>query len=190
MYLWLAIDVDRQLAWARRATEQLSPSIGDGNPALTLPLHVSLRMSFPIPKQDAPDLIRRIDAYFGTILPFRIAARKIEKCGDTVRIRMRGGRMLRKIHRDLLALTQREFGIPPHPLDGDFVFHTTLFVHSDARAVDRAYAALRQIPLPKYLTASRLLVGCSETGRADDYRVLHATKLSPAVMRSDPFDRQ
>ena len=42
MYIWLAIDVDDQLASLRAAAQRVTDELYAGNPALTLPLHISL----------------------------------------------------------------------------------------------------------------------------------------------------
>ena len=67
-------------------------------------------------------------------------------------------------------MLSERFGIGLHEYDLDFLFHTTLFMDSDAEKVRRGYEAIKNIPLPSVLRANRFLIGSSPEGKLGTFR--------------------
>lgn len=178
MYIWLAIDVDDQLASLRAAAQYVTDELSAWNPVLTLPLHISLRISFPVEDALSARVIDRIAGYFATLQPFSVTPDKIERHGLVVWLKMTPNDHLRRIHDDLVCMLQEEFGVRPHPFDNDFLYHASLFLSADEANVAVAFTALQAAEYPAELTAHRLVIGESETGSAGEYRIRQAYTLS------------
>lgn len=172
MYLWLAIDVNEQLRQLRAQAEECSRRLHAQNPALTLPLHVSLRISFPLDNMTWEAAVKEIEQYYASLRPFDMEPQGIEAYGEVVWLKIKENPALSVIHRELVALLLAEYGVLPHEFDKAFLYHASLFMDPDPARLDAAYALLRHAPYPERLTAQRLLIGCSETGRAGEYRVI------------------
>ncbi len=177
MYIWLGIDVNEQLNTLREKTTKVTQMLNSLNSALTLPLHISLRISFPVDDAISGDVINRIREYYLTLSPFAVTVQGIEKNGNVVWIKMAENDVLKKIHKDLVDILLKEFGVQPHDFDSSFIFHATLFMDNDGSKVDEAYSILQQEILPEKLMADKLVIGCSETGRAGEYRVVKEFEL-------------
>lgn len=171
MYIWLAINVDEQLSHLRSDVKRVTDDLCVSNHALTLPLHISLRISFYVEDAIFEQVVDRIGAYYATLSPFAVETDKIELNVNIVWLKMIENRWLEKIHRDLVEIMLDEFAVPPHPFDSAFLFHTTLFMDGESGHAEAAYNCLQQTACPSILTVNRLVIGCSETGRAGDYRV-------------------
>ena len=172
MYVWLAIDVDEQLKALRSRTEQVTAQLACFNSALTLPLHISLRMSFPIEDAAFESAVNRIERWYRTLSPFQIAVQGMERNRNVVWLKIAGCPELERLHSEVVRLLQEEYGIGLHPFDQDFRFHASLFLNSDENKAAEAFSLLQNESLPFTLTASRFVIGCSETGRAGEYRVI------------------
>lgn len=177
MYIWLAIDVNEQLNSLRKNTTKVTEKLNSLNGALTLPFHISLRISFPVDGAISGAVIDRIHQYYLTLSPFVIAVQGIEKNGNVVWIKMAENDVLKKIHTDLVDILLKEYGVQPHAFDSSFIFHATLFMDKNVSKVDEAYSLLRQENLPAKLIADKLVIGCSETGRPGEYRVVKEFEL-------------
>lgn len=172
MYLWYAANADGPLSALRARARQATLALRSANPVLTLPLHVSLRISFPVADGVFARAVSRTEACFASLAPFEIRTAGIEKNGSVVWLKMAENATLRALHQRLVALHEAEFGVAPHAFDRAFVYHASLFMDEDAAKLDAAYAALRGAPYPKAILVTSLLAGCSQTGRAGEYRVI------------------
>ena len=171
MYIWCAIDLDNQLGEIRKHAEEASDALGVGNPALTLPLHISLKISCEIDDSRFDEAAGEISAHFSGINPFEIMPIGIEICGGVVWIRHRECRELTELHRWLVRLFEEKYSSKPHPFDLEFAYHSSLFV-GDEEDARRAYEILKDASLPDRFTAREFVIGCSESGRAGEYRVI------------------
>lgn len=170
MYLWLAINLDEQLSDVRVKAEKIEQSIAPQNSAFTLPMHVSLKISFFLPDEDYDAAHVAISEYFKTIAPFDIETDGIERENSIVWIRMKKNESLNRIHCDLDNLMAEKFGVVQHPFDMDFKFHTTLFIDADLDKVNAAYQALNSLSIPSNLRAKTFIIGSSETGEIGTYK--------------------
>ncbi len=177
MYIWLAIDVNEQLNTLREKSAKVTQMLNSSNSALTLPFHISLRISFLVDDAISGAVIDRISKYYLTLSPFVISVQGIERKGNVVWIKMADNYELKKIHKDLVDILLMEYGVQPHDFDRSFIFHATLFMDNVGSKVDEAYSLFRQEMLPDKLMADKLVIGCSETGRAGEYRVVKEFEL-------------
>ena len=172
MYIWTGIDVDEQLAGIRERVRQLEKEEGVKNSNLTLPFHISLKISFEMDEARAPEVIRTLETYYRKQKPFEIPVSGIEYHTAITWIRMRENETLDRLHDGLNELLQTRFGVPLHEYDRDYLFHTTLCLDEDAALVRRFYDKLKDVPLPAVLRAERFLIGASPAGALGTYRVV------------------
>lgn len=172
MYLWVAIDVDEQLKGLRNKIAWIGGQVGSSNAALTLPLHISLRISFQAEDSVVEEAVRRISGYYAELSPFEVEVQGIEQNGNIVWLKMKGNQELDRIHHDLVDIFLKEYGVLPHAYDRAFLYHTTLWMGEDALKAKEAYAYLAQEELPDKLMAKKFVIGCSESGRSGEFRVI------------------
>lgn len=178
MYIWTAIDVDSQLAALRRKAEAVTSSIGSDNSALTLPLHISLRISFPADDARFEEIIGYIARYLGSQSPFAVEVQGIENFKNIVWLKVKSNPRLQEIHTWLVDSLARKYGIGTHAFDSDFMYHISLFTDDDPAKAAAAYTALSSEPVPPSLAADRFVIGVSESGRAGEYRVAREIALN------------
>lgn len=171
MYLWTGIDIDDQVAPIRERVRQLESELGVVNSNLTLPFHISLKISFEMDEARADEVTEALTAYYRNLHPFEIPVKGIEYHTTIAWIRMKENPILNRIHDDLDRLLLDCFGVGLHEYDRDYLFHTTLCMDENAALVRRFYEALRDEPLPAVLTAGRFLIGASPAGALGTYRV-------------------
>lgn len=170
MYIWTAIDLDSQLTSLRGQAKAATDASAAPNHALTLPLHVSLRISFFIHDAQAPSCMDAIERILRSTAAFPMAAQQIELQGDTVVwLGITPSDALTRLHETLIRHMQEAFGVPPHPFDLNFRYHASLFIGGNASA---AFSRVKDAPIPSSLTAGHFVIGTSETGRPGTYRVV------------------
>ncbi len=173
MYLWIGIDVEDDLEALKIKTRKIEREIGFAHSNFTLPLHISVKISFPIKEHLREAIIDDILAYYHTLSPFALTPTGIE-CEDTiVWVRYKQSAALDKIHDALNALLHDRYGVGLHEYDLDYKFHTTCFMDENVEKIQRAYALIKDEPLPASVMASRFVIGYSESGALGTYRILH-----------------
>lgn len=170
VYLWTAISLEDRLPDLRRAAERVGADIGAANPSLTLPMHISLKISCQVKTKDLPKIVARITNLLSDSGSHEIIPECIERCGGVVWIRHRADAGLIRLHNSIVHILRDEYAIMPHEFDLDFAYHTTLFYGEEADA-EKAYDMLKNTPLPDSLTSAGYLIGTSESGKAGEYRV-------------------
>ncbi|MBQ9301156.1 MAG: 2'-5' RNA ligase family protein [Clostridia bacterium] len=172
MYIWTGIDVDSQLAQAREAARRIENEIGFAHSNFTLPLHISLKKSFPAADEKAGDIMDCLARFYQSQSPMEVAVRGIEKEETIIWIMLERSAALNALHDRLLSLLGEKYGVLPHEYDLDYKFHTTLFMDGDRKKIHRAYALIQNVPVPERLRLDRFAVGASATGALGTYRVL------------------
>ena len=76
MYIWVAVDVDQQLKGLRDQVVRITEAIHSDNSALTLPFHISLRISFQTEDSLCEEVVNRISDYFLTLSAFQVDIEK------------------------------------------------------------------------------------------------------------------
>jgi 2'-5' RNA ligase len=168
MYLWIAVDLEDQLQEIRQELDQVGRLLFSNDPALTLPLHISLKISFEVDDSLASDVRSTVREYLSSLEIFNITPDCVESMGNLTWIRMSDSRELCEIHNGLDLLMEKNFGVPQHVFDRDFIFHTTLFAATDPHKLENIF----DLPLlPNSLEVSRFIIGSSKSGLAVTYSV-------------------
>ena len=76
--IWVGIGVDSQLRSIRERISKLEQELAIPNSNLTLPFHISLKMSFSVDRSKSNEVINAIEAYYRTVKPFQIPVQGIE----------------------------------------------------------------------------------------------------------------
>ena len=189
MYIWTGIDIDAQLAGVREKVRRLEREQKVKNSNLTLPFHISLKMSFPVEKDRTDAVTECLEQYYRSLSPFEIPVAGIEYHSTITWIRMKENESLNRIHDSLNELLLSRFGVGLHEYDRDYLFHTTLAMDNDAAMVRRMYEALKDEPLPAVLLAKHFLIGASENGALGTYKVTKRIVLQKESL-SDPVGKR
>ena len=171
MYIWLGIDVDSQLNEIKQEAKRVEREIGFIHSNFTLPLHISLKISFKIDDNLVDKLISDISNFFNTIKPFDIQVEGIEYDQTITWIRMKNNQSLNLIHDELNKFLLEKYDIPLHEYDLDYKFHTTLFMDDDSCKVKKAYDLIKTFEVPLTLRANKFLIGKSKEGKLGTYKV-------------------
>ena len=172
MYIWVGIDVDSQLSAIKEQTKKSEEAIGFAHSNFTLPLHVSLKISFNINEEDYEAIVSDIEDIYRRFDSFHIAVKGIECLDNICWIMMKKCEELNRLHDELNGMLLEKHGIPLHEYDTDYKFHTTLFMDSDFDKVRAGYLSVRDCALPDTLLASRFVIGCSPTGALGSFKVV------------------
>ena len=170
-YIWIGIGVDGQLASIRVRVAELEKEWAVADSNLTLPFHISLKMSFPM-RGRADEAIALLEAYFRGQSGFEIPVKGYEYLGNIAWIRMSENEDLDRIHDELNQMLYDDFGVGLHEYDRDYLFHTTLFMDENAEKVRRCYDAILETPCPARLSVEHYLIGVSNSGALGSYRVV------------------
>ncbi len=175
IYVWCAVDLNRQLKDQREAAEGVGEELGVSNPALTLPLHISLKISCRIGRSRVKKAVKTIGKRLSKSVHLEIKPLCIERCGGVVWIRHEESPQLKALHEWLVRLFKTRYGVTPHEFDLDFAYHSSLFVGDEVTS-EAAYELLRDIPLPERLIADGFVIGISESGKAGEYKVVQSVR--------------
>lgn len=171
MYIWAGIDVDTQLSGIKEKAKLIDQQIGFKNSCFTLPLHISLKTSFPLDKPMCNYVIEEINRYFASLKPFEIHIDKLEMYDHIMWIRMRRNAELDKVHDELNKLLLSKYNILLHEYDLDYKYHTTLFMSDKKEEIHQAYQLMQNIELPQSICANQFIIGTSETGELGSYKI-------------------
>ena len=172
MYIWVGADVDSQLGEIKDLTKDTEKALGIFPSVLTLPLHISLKISFCVDDQIVDEVLHSVSEIYKTITPFQIRTKKIERRGKIVWIRMKKSLKLDSIHRRLDKVLNEKHGVELHDFDRRYLFHTTLFMCENDGKRSAAYEAVKKASLPKKLRIDRLVIGTSPDGTVGTYQVI------------------
>ena len=171
MYIWIAIDVNEQVRELRKFAERYVKKHGSTSPTLTLPFHISLKISFRIPNEKCQEVICDIREYCKTLKPFTIPVEGLERSGTIIWLTMQESEELNRIHEDLDELLLTKYGVAQHMFDKSFVFHTSVLIMNDDEHLCKAYEEINGTPIPYELKAERVIIGSSTSGMAGTYCV-------------------
>jgi len=174
MNLWCAIDIDDQLVEIRKATERLTDELVIENLALSLPLHVSLRISFDIPDERKDEVLAAIKDYLSNVRSFEFETLCLELSSNIVWIRMKDNPMLSSIHDGLCQMLIDRFGVPLMPFDRCFIFHSTLAFTDNNEKASKLFQRMKDIRIPDSFMAKSFVIGISATGNPGEFRVVES----------------
>ena len=172
MYVWIGIDVDSQLDKIKEKAQKIEQNIGFKNSNFTLPLHVSLKISFFIEDNIFESVKADIINIFDDFNAFDISVKGVELENNICWIRMERNSSLDGLHDRLNSVMLEKHGIPMHEYDMDYKFHTTLFMDDDINKVRNAYSELGEVYVPNKLMANKFVIGTSESGALGTYKVV------------------
>lgn len=175
MYLWVGINVDNSLSAVREKAENIEKEVGNDLSCYTLPLHVSLKISFEVNEKDREQVVASILDLYESLEPFDLKVKGIENEGNIVWIRYAENQLISDLKTKMNAMLTERFGIGLHEYDYDFIFHTTLFM-GDEKKNALAFEKIKDIPLPKKVTANCFSVGFSESGELGTFKILREVK--------------
>lgn len=172
MFIWTAIDVDEQLLDIKREAKRIEKVIGFQESNITLPMHISLKISCSIPDEKYDEVVGYINELFENIPKFEIKVNRVELHENIAWIAMESNEYLEMLHTSLDKLFWEKYQIQPHKFDLDFKFHTTLFLDGDEAKVKEAFLMIKDIELPETLTANKFVIGMSPEGKIGTYKVM------------------
>ncbi len=176
MYIWIAIDVDDQLSSIRKEAKQIEEIVEFNESNITLPMHISLKISCPIPDDKYEEVLRDIKGILQDAQSFEIKTKRIELHDTIAWIQMEHNEYLEKLHASLDKLFLDKYDVPPHKFDLDFKFHSTLFLDGDAEKVKQAFLLIKDVSLPPTLIADKFVIGTSPDGKIGTYKVMEEIK--------------
>ena len=177
MYIWVGIEVESQIAEIKKSAFEIEKKIGFENSNFTLPMHISLKISFPVDDSVANDVIYDIEQLYRLVTPFEIDVDRIECYENISWIRYKQNDKIDEIHDRLNAMLFEKYGVGLHEYDCDYKFHTTLFMENNEEKIRMAYEMIKNVYLPKMISVNKLLIGVSESGKLGSYRVFREVNI-------------
>ena len=171
MYIWIGINVDEQISIIKDKAYAIEKSLKLMNSNFSLPLHISLKISFEVEDSVYLNVIQRITEYYQTLNSFEVEVKGIEKYEGIIWIRMLHNERINKIHDDLNEILMSKFNVGLHEYDLDYIFHTTLFMDNNTEKINKAYDLIRDEVLPSKLVATKFVIGVSESGKLGTYSI-------------------
>ena len=176
MYIWIGCGLPSEFECAIRSRcLELNGDIGLGTVAFSLPQHISLKISFEAGAH-TPEILDAVEALLRQEKQFYVNINAIETAGSILWITFQENPVPQRLHHLLDSTLEQAFGIPQHPFDKDFLFHSTLFLGEPERLA-RMQAGLSGFALPPDLVVDTFLLGLSETGEAGSFRVVRQIKV-------------
>ena len=176
MYIWVGCKLPESFEREIRSRcLELNHAIGLDTVAFSLPQHVSLKISFQSERYD--EIIAYLTGFLSVQKPFSLRIRQAEQAENILWMPVAENEVLRQLHVRLDTLLERRFGIGQHKFDKCFLFHSTLFVDSDAGKIAHMQETLAQYPTERELAVDTFLLGLSETGKSGAYRVIQQIKV-------------
>ena len=175
MYIWVGINVDRQILSLKEKVRATENKLGFQNSNFTLPFHISLKISFLIDDCDFDHIIEDIRNIYKSTAPFEIEVKGIEWENNIAWIRMKENSDLTSLSQRINQMLLEKYRIPLHEYDLDFKFHTTLFMDDDREKVRIAFDEVKACPLPDKLIVNRLLIGGSPAGKLGTFNIIEET---------------
>ena len=177
MFIWSGINIEDQLPELKSLKNEIEEKLSITDTVVTLPLHVSLRISSQVQDEISHCLINDILEFYKALAPIEILTDGIEREGDIIWLRFKENDEINGIHNHLCALMEERYNIPYHPFDLEFKYHTTLFFGIGEEKLTAAYDLLRDAKTPTFVTLNRPVIGSSESGLAGTYKVIHTVEI-------------
>lgn len=177
MYIWVGIKTEDHLLPIKEAAMKAEKAVGFESSCYTLPMHISLKMSFSVSEADFISIISDIEKLLSSISPFTVKIKGVETEDVIVWIRMEDDYVLNGIHDSLNTMLLSKYGIGLHEYDCDYKFHTTLFMDEDSDKLKKAYELIKDSPIPREMHLDTFVIGTSDSGRLGTYTVIKEIKV-------------
>ena len=172
MFIWVAVDLNKQLKTVRNIAINLNKKYGLNDLALLLPQHLSLKISFFVPDEKANLAIEFLQNYLKKQKPFSLTAQGFESQSGIVWLKFNATKTLKKMHNELDALMLENFNVKQHEFDLNFAYHSTLFINLNGEQANAVMHDLKEQPFLKNVNANAFIIGTSHTGKAGTYSVI------------------
>ena len=164
MFLWVALKINDAFAYnLRKKCVELNKSINLSMQALSLPAHISLKITFDIKENDKQTLIDTIKKVVKPYLPMSVKTSCIEKVNNIIWVKFKDNDQLTSLH-NALDETLYKYGILQHEFDKNFIFHSTLFIDENINLIDTMYEIIKDEDVSDTLILDTLLIGESSDG--------------------------
>lgn len=176
MYIWVGCKLPEAFEQEiRSCCLELNKEIGLDTVAFSLPQHVSLKISFQSERYQ--EIIEDLTAYLAAQEPFSLRIQSAQQAGNILWMPVAENQNLDRLHKELDARLENRFGIGQHEFDKCFLFHSTLFMDSDAERIAQMRDALAKFPIERELRTDTFLLGLSETGKPGECRIVRQIKV-------------
>jgi len=187
MFLLSAFYIEDSFRQLREEAIRIGEETGVLCPLKVLPMHISIRKSVDLGSNSMDDVVRAICDYYSSVEPFSVDVEGFELGEGIIWLRMKENAKLREIHNHMVDMMQSRFSIEPHELDPVFIFHSTVFMDSRAD-LKPAFERISEIPLPKTIRIRNFMIGTSENGIPETYRIYKHYRLGPDVSVGDRWE--
>lgn len=172
MYMWIGCKLPRFYeSEIRRHCLALNERINLNTTAFSLPQHVSLKISFPVPNDQTEELIAFLHGWLREVKSFEVQLLPPEQAGNILWLPVGENPILEKLHEMLDTKLQERFGIQQHPFDKCFKFHSTLFM-DEAEQLSQMLRLMEDDPFRRILKVTAFLIGISPDGSPGSYQVV------------------
>ena len=172
VFIWTALEMESQMPETKRDIRKIASALGrEDLPCFSLPLHLSLKISFPVPDGEAGAVRDAVREIFAGIAPFPVAILGAERRGGLIWLRAEPSPELVSLHETLDRVLSERFGVPQAAYDRHFLFHVTLLQGLTGEEAARALGALEEAILPVRSWAKTWLIGSSPDGIPGTYRI-------------------
>ena len=172
--------MESRMPETKRDIRKIASSLGrEDLPCFSLPLHLSLKISFPVPDERAYAVRDAVRGIFADVKAFPVAFTGAERRGGLVWLRAEPSWELCTLHETLDRTLSEGFGVPQAPFDRCFLFHVTLFQGLTEEEASKALGAVNAAVLPMQVRAGSFLLGSSPDGAPGSWRVDLSGKLLP-----------
>lgn len=176
MYVWIGCklpeDFEKEI---RSRCLALNEQIGLNTDPFTLPQHISLKISFEAGQQlDAVldwlySVLQQENKFYVNLYPAEIM-------GSILWLPVADNPRLQELHQMLDRELESRFGIPQHPFDKCFRFHSTLFMDPDEEKLRQMHDQLKDLSFDRPLEVDTFLLGISPDGTGGSYHVIREVK--------------
>ena len=171
MYIWVGIDLDDELVTVKEKRLEIHRKMVFSVFDDILPQHISLVISADIPSERYGKTVKALKELFEKTAPFTVELCDIEKQNNIIWIRAMESEILARLHQEVARILKTDNGVPLHPFDLDFKYHTTLITEADEKKLNEAYSLFLDTRYKKEVKASSFVIGTSESGKVATYRV-------------------
>ncbi len=177
MFIWIGCKLPEDFAHAlRQYCLEKNEDIGLDTVAFELPQHISLKISF---RTEAPQAVLDcLRAFASRQKPFSVGLSQPEEVSGVLWLPVEENETLRRLHQELDALLEEKFGIPQHPFDKIFAFHSTLFLDKDQEKLGAMARKLESMELPEHLLVDTFLLGMSPDGKPGTCQIVDSISVT------------
>ena len=167
MYVWVGCKLPEDFSAPLRGhCLELNQAIGLNTAPFSLPQHISLKISFDA-GTDYDPIVHWLKAELSKEHSFYVNLHSPEQMGSILWLPVAENSHLAALHQKLDEELQRHFGIPQHPFDREFLFHSTLFMDEDTEKLSCMTAELSSLTFPQPLKIDTFLIGLSRDRKSD-----------------------